>query len=102
MGDNDPRFAVQILLKFREQVGRPGEHQAEESHGDGGEDGAGQAEVVVGDTLLDEIAHDDEDDELERCHLAELAFPEKAQQRVDDDKHHGGAKHDIHQGRTSS
>ncbi len=100
--DDDARPAAEQPLGAGAEIGRPGHHQPPEGEGDDGQHRARQREVVVRHPLLDEVAHDDQHHELEGRHLRELALSQKPEQEVEHREHHGGAQHDIHQGRTST
>ena len=78
----------------------PRDAHDEDGQSGGGEQRRRQRRVLLGHTLLDEVAHDDQQDELERGHPGELFLAHRAaddpQEQVDD----GGANDRFHYGAT--
>ena len=67
----------------------------------GGEERAGDREVLLGHALLDEIADHDEHDEVERLHAGQFSPPDHAHEHPDEDEDDGGADDDVHYGKTA-
>ena len=60
------------------------------------EDGGGDRRVVLSDALLNEVSDDEEQDELEGSHFAELAFAERAEYEPNEQIHESSADNDVH------
>ena len=82
----------------RTEIGRRGDR--EQGHGRDGEHGPGDRHVLQGQALLDEVAHDDQHDEVEGRELGQLALAEAAQDDPEEGVDHDRAEDDAHQGAT--
>ena len=89
--------------------GAPGPRPAEldrgqqhDERGDGGDRGerSRQRLVFLRHALLDEVAHRDHQDELERGELRELLLPHAPRHQEEEEERHGGPEDDLHQGIT--
>jgi hypothetical protein len=57
---------------------------------------AGERVVALGHTLLDQIAEDDEQDEVERLHGRQLAPSHHTREEEDEDERQDGSDDDVH------
>jgi hypothetical protein len=99
--DDDVRLAIQQPFGATGEEGQPAEHRGPEGEGRDRQQRGCQAEVVVRNPLLDEVAHHHQDDQLERGQLCKLALAKQADEEIQPEENDRGAQHDIHQGRTS-
>src|SRR4029434_8227075 len=65
-----------------------------------GEHGARDGEVVLRDPLLDQVAEDDPEHEVEGLERRELAPPDGARHEPDEQEERDGAEDDVHYGKS--
>lgn len=97
-GDDDDGSARDDRVEATGSRVEPGEDDREAGHRADGEDRSGDRGVLACDALLDEVAHGDEDDELERAELAESRAADDACDGPEDEEDDGGANDGLHGG----
>lgn len=73
----------------------PADGDVYEGEGRGGDDPTGERVVAAGHRVLDRVRDDEDHDEIERCHLAELALAGQAQQHEHDHVHDERPQQDL-------
>ena len=94
--DDDQRLALEHRPRAREAVREP--RDADLEHGDrpDDEDGAGERVVVLGQPLLERVAEDDQQDQVERLEAPELALADHARQQHHEAEDEDCAEDEIH------
>src|SRR4051794_3912226 len=94
--DQHDRLALQDGPQPPHAVAEPGGEDGEERDRRDDRRRAGQGVVALSDALLDEVAHDDEQDHVERLHRAELAPADRTRDPEDQEEDEDGAEDEVH------
>src|SRR6266511_89895 len=94
--DQDHGLTFQDRAQDLEPPGQVREEDRERPDGSDREHQARDGEVVLGDTLLNEVADRDEQDEIERLERVELAPSDDPRQEKDEQERNGCSEDDVH------
>ena len=98
--DEHDGIALENRPSAGEAEGAVGEEHGHHRHRPTGEHRAGHREVVLGHSLLDQVAEHDEQDQVEGLQGRELPAPDRAGHEPDEDEEDDCADDDVHQGQT--
>lgn len=78
MLDEYARHTLKHPLRARRQIGDPAQRDCPKCDRANGERRTRQAEIIMGDALLDKVAHHDQQHQFEGCDLAQLPRTQEA------------------------
>jgi hypothetical protein len=98
--DQDQRLRLEQRAHPREAPACVGHGQGQQAEHPDREDKPGEGEIVLCHALLEQISHDDQEQQVERLERAQLATSDQPGQQEDEDEREEGADDDVHQGNT--